>query len=92
MRAGSKALALLGSVMIVAASSACGTQINVDTPGQADGPMISIGVASDEPGMSWVQGQSYSGFSIDIATDVAHTLGYSSKQIVFHQITAGEES
>lgn len=88
MRAGSKTLALLSSVMIVAASSACGTQINVDTPGQADGPMISIGVAANEPGMSWVQGQSYSGFSIDVATDVAHTLGYSSKQIMFHQITA----
>lgn len=90
MRRSTKCVASSAAVALLVSLSACGTDIRVETPGQASGPMVTIGVPADEPGMSWYHDGSYAGFSIDVATQVAKTMGYSSKQIVFRSVEAGQ--
>ena len=72
--------------LALAGVAGCGTSIEVSVPGQADGPVLSIGVALDEPGMSWYHNGAYSGFSVQVAQYVAKVLGYANKQIVFRNV------
>lgn len=85
MRASQTSCAAL-TALALAALAGCGTSIEVSAPGQAEGPILSIGVADDEPAMSWYHGSSYTGFSIEVARYVAKVLGYASKQIVFRPV------
>ena len=78
--------------LALAGVAACGTPIEVSAPGQADGPVLSIGVALDEPGMSWYHNGAYSGFSVQVAQYVAKVLGYASKQIVFRNVPIDERA
>lgn len=82
---------LLASFCAVALScslAGCGTSVNVSAPGQAEGPIMSIGVPIDEPGIAWYHDGEYSGLAVDVATYVAKVLGYGSKQLYFHAQTA----
>lgn len=79
-------IALLVTTSLVVAG--CGTSIEVSAPGQADGPVLAIGVAADEPGVSWYHGGTYQGFSVAIARAIAKELGYGNAQIVFKTVTA----
>ena len=45
----------------------CGTSVNVSAPGQAKGPVMSIGVPADEPGVGWYHDGEYSGLSVEVA-------------------------
>ncbi|MEE1296167.1 MAG: transporter substrate-binding domain-containing protein [Bifidobacterium sp.] len=90
MRRFARSAAALACASAVALASGCGSSIEVETPGQASGPMVTIGVPSDEPGVSWYHDGAWSGFGIDVATHVAHTLGYSVKQVTFHALKPGE--
>ncbi|WP_101671014.1 transporter substrate-binding domain-containing protein [Bifidobacterium anseris] len=86
-RGGTRIIAMLCAVAAVSPLAACGTSVQVSVPGQADGPMINIGVAVDEPGVSWYHEEGYSGLSVDVAKYVAEKIGYSNRQIVFHPMT-----
>ena len=87
-RGGMRVLAALCAVAAVSPLAACGTSVQVTVPVQADGPMVDIGVAVDEPGVSWYHEEGYSGLSVDVAKYVAEKIGYSNRQIVFHAMTA----
>ena len=54
---------------------------------QPEGPTVSIGVASDQPGLGVWHNGGYSGFDVDVARYVAKALGYADKQIVFKPVT-----
>ncbi len=84
-----KAAAALCAAAMTASLSACGTSVEVSVPGQADGPMINIGVATDEPGVGWYHEDGYSGLGVEVAKYVARKLGYSHSQIIFHPMTMG---
>ncbi len=75
------------AALLAAGAGACGTSDSVVTEGAAQGPMIAIGVAADQPGLGYLHGGEYSGFDIDVAKYVAKTLGYAEKQIVFKQLS-----
>ncbi|RSX48901.1 substrate-binding periplasmic protein [Bifidobacterium castoris] len=80
-------LAALCAAAVVSPLAGCGTSVQVSVPGQADGPMINIGVAVDEPGVGWYHEEGYSGLSVEVAKYVAEKIGYSNRQIVFHPMT-----
>ena len=65
----------------------CGTSVNVSAPGQAKGPVMSIGVPADEPGVGWYHDGEYSGLSVEVAKYVAKVLGYGDEQLFFHSQT-----
>lgn len=70
-------------VSALLAVGACGTSISVTTRGQAEGPVLKIGVAADQPSMGWVHNDTYQGFEIDVASYVGRVLGYGSSQIEY---------
>lgn len=78
--------AMLCAASIVVGVSACGTSISVVTNGQAQGPTITIGVATDQPGLGLLHGKDYSGFDITVARYVAQYLGFADKQVVFAKV------
>ena len=86
------ALAALAAVLWTAGSlTACGLEFRDDANGvsirQPEGPTVSIGVASDQPGLGVWHNGGYSGFDVDVARYVAKALGYADKQIVFKPVT-----
>ncbi|WP_137655243.1 transporter substrate-binding domain-containing protein [Bifidobacterium moukalabense] len=78
--------AMLCAVSIMIGTGACGTSISVVTNGQAQGPTITIGVATDQPGLGLLHGKDYSGFDITVARYVAQYLGFADKQVVFTKV------
>lgn len=76
---------MVAAVSLACSMAACGSIAAVE--GAPDGPTIAIGVAVDEPGMSWWHDGEYSGFDITVARYVAKALGYADKQIEFTSIT-----
>ena len=76
----------LCAVSLCIGAGGCGTSISVVTRGVAQGPTITIGVASDQPGLGHLHGDEYSGFDITVAKYVAKALGFAEKQIVFKKV------
>ena len=76
----------LCAVSLCIGAGGCGTSISVVTRGVAQGPTITIGVASDQPGLGYLHGDEYSGFDITVAKYVAKALGFAEKQIVFKKV------
>ena len=79
-------LAAAGIAGAAAALTACGSLSSRDDANgvsirQPEGPMVSIGVASDQPGLGVWHNGGYSGFDVDVARYVAKALGYADKQI-----------
>ena len=85
--------AALAAVLWTAGSlTACGSSSSRDDANgvsirQPEGPTVSIGVASDQPGLGVWHNGGYSGFDVDVARYVAKALGYADKQIVFKSVT-----
>ena len=67
--------------------AACGAGQADSSVLQPNGPIITVGVASDEKGLGFWHEGSYEGFEVDVARYVAGKLGYASKQIVFRQVS-----
>ncbi|MFV0253951.1 MAG: glutamate ABC transporter substrate-binding protein [Beutenbergiaceae bacterium] len=61
--------------------SASETEDGGDTGGGTDG--ITIGIKFDQPGLGFQEGDTYTGFDVDVATYVAEYLGYSADQITW---------
>ncbi len=78
--------AMLCVASLCVGAGGCGTSISVVTHGVAQGPTITIGVAADQPGLSYLHGDEYSGFDIAVAKYVAKALGFAEKQIVFKKV------
>ena len=51
--------------------------------GDAGGEGITIGIKYDQPGLGFQDGDTYTGFDVDVATYVAEQLGYSPGQITW---------
>lgn len=67
--------------------AACGAGQADSSVIQPNGPMLTIGVASDEKGLGFWHEGSYEGLEVNVARYVAGKLGYASKQIVFRQVS-----
>ena len=79
---------------IVAATLALVTLGAVAGCGSSDeetsGPKITIGIKYDQPGIGFKQGNTYSGFDVDVARYVAKELGYSEKQIIWKETPSAQ--
>lgn len=51
--------------------------------GGGEGEGLTIGIKFDQPGLGFQEGDTYTGFDVDVATYVAEHLGYSADQIEF---------
>jgi glutamate transport system substrate-binding protein len=73
--------------------SACGSDSSSDSGGSSDtgssggssSETIKIGIKFDQPGLGLKQGDTYTGFDVDVATYVAEQLGYSADNIEWVQ-------
>lgn len=74
---------------VLAGAAACGEPVNT---AESTGPTVSIGVAYDLPDIGLAQGDSHSGFDVDVARYVAHKLGYANKEIVWKQATTSNRA
>lgn len=86
--------ALAASAVLVAGMAACSSGEQSD-PGITDNgatgdAKMTIGIASDEPGVSLQNGDTYAGFDIDTAQFVAGQLGVPSKNITWRELDPGE--
>ncbi|NEG69044.1 transporter substrate-binding domain-containing protein [Bifidobacterium choloepi] len=80
-------LAAGAACAVAVALAGCGTSISVTTKGQAEGPVLAVGVSEDAPGMGWVHNATYQGFEVTVAEYVGKVLGYSEKQIEYTSVT-----
>ncbi|GEL94285.1 glutamate ABC transporter substrate-binding protein [Cellulomonas composti] len=67
------------AVAMLLALAACSSD---DDPGNS-GDTVRIGIKFDQPGLGYKDGDTYTGFDVDVATYVAGKLGYSPDQIEF---------
>lgn len=58
-----------------------GEDMTEETGGEGEG--LTIGIKFDQPGLGFKEGDTYTGFDVDVATYVAEKLGYSADQIEF---------
>src|SRR5699024_5322943 len=54
---------------------------NGDEGGDGGGDSIRIGIKFDQPGLGYKDGDTFTGFDVDVATYIADQLGYSEDQI-----------
>ncbi|MCI1983770.1 MAG: transporter substrate-binding domain-containing protein [Bifidobacteriaceae bacterium] len=80
-----KIFAAVLAVVSLGALAGCGSS-TVET----SGPKITIGIKFDQPGVGYKEGDSYSGFDVDVARYVAKQLGYSEKQIVWKEAPSAQ--
>lgn len=77
------ALAMAAAVALTL--SACGgggeTEGGSEGGGEAGGETIRIGIKFDQPGLGFDEGDTYSGFDVDVAKYVAGELGFTEEQI-----------
>ncbi len=57
---------------------------------QVTGPTVRIGIKFDQPGLSLKDGDTYSGFDVDVAEYVADKLGFSTRQIQWVQASSSQ--
>lgn len=67
--------------------AACGAGQADSSVIRPNGPLLTIGVASDEKGLGFWHEGGYEGLETDVARYVAQKLGYARKQIVFKQVS-----
>ena len=78
-------LAFVCSLVTMLPVAACGSSSSsADLP---QGPVLSVGISTDEPGIGLLHDGDYSGIDVTVARYVAETLGYGSAQIVFVPVT-----
>jgi glutamate transport system substrate-binding protein len=87
---------LVGVTAVVSAASvltACGSTASAPTFTTAAHPAkgkIVIGIDFTEPGLGYKSGNTYSGFDVDTARYVAHSLGYPEQRIVWKAVVPGD--
>lgn len=70
-----------------------GTDDGGDDGGDGGGETITIGIKYDQPGLGFQDGDTFTGFDVDVATYVAEKLGYAADQIEFvESISANRET
>ena len=67
--------------------AACGAGQADSSIIQPNGPLLTVGVASDEKGLGFWHEGTYEGLEADVARYVAQKLGYAKKQVVFKQVS-----
>ncbi|HLR27870.1 MAG TPA: glutamate ABC transporter substrate-binding protein [Ruania sp.] len=82
------ALAAVGALTLAACTAQPGA--GEETGGSADtgdggggGDTIRVGIKYDQPGLGYKDGDTFTGFGVDVATYIAGELGYSEDQIKF---------
>ena len=86
-----KITAAAATVVILAGSAACGSSDERPNPspstvsGATSNGKLTIGIAYDQPGLSFKDGDSYSGFDVDTATYVAAALGVPAANITWKE-------
>ncbi|MGS0688035.1 transporter substrate-binding domain-containing protein [Nakamurella sp. GG22] len=79
------------AVAIVLAMTGCGSSNERPNPspstvsGAASGGTLTIGIAFDQPGLSFKDGDTYTGFDVDTATYVAAALGVPAENITWKE-------
>ncbi|GHD03802.1 glutamate ABC transporter substrate-binding protein [Zhihengliuella salsuginis] len=80
-----RSVAMAGMAAVAAlALSACGGSTEEGgggSEGEGGGEGVKIGIKFDQPGLGFKEGDSYTGFDVDVAKYVAGELGYSEDQI-----------
>lgn len=78
--------------LIAAAAAASFLLASCSGGGEADGDKITIGIKFDQPGLGFKDGDTYTGFDVEVAKYVAGKLGYEENQINFvESISANRE-
>src|SRR6476659_6484310 len=86
-----KFTAAAATVVILAATAACGSSNERPNPspstvsGATSDGKLTIGIAFDQPGLSFKDGDNYTGFDIDTATYVAAALGVPAENITWKE-------
>ena len=87
MNAAKKLLVLAASALVALPLSACVNQEAAQPGGGGGegggGEGVTIGIKFDQPGLGLREGESYTGFDVEVATYVAGELGYTEDQITF---------
>jgi glutamate transport system substrate-binding protein len=76
--------------VLALALSACGSSSSGGSTGSGGSGTVKIGIKFDQPGLGLKEGDSYSGFDVDVATYVADKLGYSADQIEWVQAPSAQ--
>ncbi|WP_317643603.1 transporter substrate-binding domain-containing protein [Bombiscardovia apis] len=80
-----KLAASLTAAALSVVLAGCGeTAANYDV--SAIGPKIHVGVATDEPGLGFVQSGQYTGLDVEVARYIVHELGFVPSEIVWHSV------
>lgn len=69
--------------------AACGGSDTASTGG-GSGPKLKIGIKYDQPGLGLKQGDKYTGMDVDVATQVANTLGTQAGDITWVQAPSAQ--
>ena len=80
------ALAAGGAALALTLSACGGAPVSPGTPGtsgDAGGGTIKIGIKFDQPGLGLQEGNTFTGFDVEVAKYVAGELGYSADKIEF---------
>ena len=83
------------AALLLSACSGSGDTTSSDstdeaTASEASGETINIGIKYDQPGLGLKEGDTFSGFDVDVATYVAEKLGYSADQINFVETVSSQ--
>ncbi|GII99431.1 amino acid ABC transporter substrate-binding protein (PAAT family) [Sediminihabitans luteus] len=91
MRTRSTAL-LAGAAVLALSLTACSDDSDGGDGGSTDGggDTITIGIKFDQPGLGFKDGDTYTGFDVDVATYVAEKLGYSADQIEWKEAPSAQ--
>lgn len=77
-----RTMAAFACVATLVSVAACGSS---SSGSSESGKSITIGIKFDQPGLGFKNGDSYTGFDVDVATYVAKELGYSADQITWKE-------
>ncbi len=92
LRRGGRAAISVCLVLAATTLAACSSSKPVAMPSATGTGTITIGIATDEPGVSLKSGRTYSGFDIDVARYVAAKLGVQPQNISFKEITSADRT
>lgn len=83
---GIRAVAAMLCAAVMAASAAGCSAAGAGDAGLPDGPVLTVGVVGDQPGLAVLRSGRYEGFDIGVAEYIARDLGYARKQIMYRPV------
>lgn len=84
--------ACLAAALMLPGAAACGAGQVDSSIIQPNGPILTIGISADVPGLGFWHEGAYEGFEVNVARYVAGKLGYARKQIVFKQVMPADRA